>query len=279
MASPAYALLVAFIWAVSPIYYRGYLAKFDFLSFNFLRTSTASVVLVVPALFSWSTSGLGAAVPSGVLTLAIGDSLFLLSLRQIGASVTTPVAYTYVLMVQFAGAALGQAIPYANFVAAAMVVAGVYLLSWGGGAKPRPKGIALAVIAGLFWTAGQELVQVAINSGGNFVMVTFASRAAAAATLGAVLLLTKRGRAWPSGLRIGEYGFMLTLIVSDLALGSTLFVYSVSTIGVALTVILTSVSPVLTQVFAKALGKESPSTTDFAGGALIVTALVLAVAF
>jgi drug/metabolite transporter, DME family len=56
-----------------------------------------------------------------------------------------------------------------------------------------------------------------------------------------------------------------------------LFVYSVSTIGVALTVILTSVSPLLTQIFARALGKESPSPRDFVGGILIVAALVLAV--
>ena len=129
MAGPEYALLVAVIWAISPVYYRGFLGRFDFLSFNFLRTGAASAALALPALFYWSSAGLGMASASGVLTLAMGDSLFLLSLRSIGASVTTPVAYTYVLMVQFAGAALGLAVPGANFVAAAMVVGGVFLLS------------------------------------------------------------------------------------------------------------------------------------------------------
>ena len=100
----------------------------------------------------------------------------------------------------------------------------------------------------------------------------------AALALAAAVLLTKRASHWPSGISWREYGLICAFTVSDLAVGSSLFVYSISTIGVALTVILTSLSPLLTQVMAKALGKESPSPRDFAGGMLIVAALVLAVA-
>lgn len=277
MLNPAYALIAALIWAFSPIYYRGFLGRFDFVSFNFLRTSTASAVLILPAIYYWSYAGLGFAVPSGVITLACGDSLFLLSIRETGSSVAAPVVYTYVLMIQLVGVALGQVIPYANFVAAVMVMAGVYILSKGGEGKPRTKGIALAVSAGVFWTIGQELIQAATGAGGSIVAVTFARNASAAAALGVAFLLTRKRRTWPSGLPARQYGFILVIIISDLVLGSVLFVYSVSTIGVALSVILTSVSPLLTQVFARALGKESPSTKDFVGGVLIVAALVLAV--
>ena len=278
MTSPAYALIVAVIWAVSPIYYRVYLSKFDFLSLNLLRTSTAALVLTLPAAYYWNATGLGFALPSGVLTLALGDSLLLLSLREVGASVATPVAYTYVLMIQLVGMGIGQRIPYGNLVAAVMVVLGVFMLSRRGAGKPRPRGVALALCAGVMWTIGQELTQAATSAGGNFVVVTFASRAAAAAALGVAFLLTRRKWTWPSGLAPREIGFMFAIIVSDLAVGSTLFVYSVSTVGVALTVILTSLSPLLTQVFAKALGKESPSPRDYIGGILIVAGLVLAVA-
>ena len=278
MSSPAYALVVAVIWAVSPIYYRIYLSKFDFLSLNLLRTSTAALVLALPAAYYWNSAGLGFALPSGVLTLALGDTLLLLSLREVGASVATPVTYTYVLMIQLVGIGIGQTIPYGNLVAAVLVVLGVYMLSRGGVGKPRPKGIAFALAAGVMWTMGQELTQAATNAGGNFVVVTFTSRAAAAAALGVAILLTRRKLTWPSGLAPRELGLLFAIIISDLALGSTLFVYSVSTVGVALTVILTSLSPLLTQVFAKALGKESPSPRDYVGGVLIVAGLVLAVA-
>ncbi len=279
MGSPVYALIVAALWAVSPIYYRVFLRKFDFLSFNLLRTSAAGAVLALPAIYFWNVSGLGYALPSGVFTLACGDSLFLLSLDEIGASVAAPVVYTYVLMVQIVGISIGQEIPYGNIVAAVLVVAGVYVLSRGGEGKPRPKGVALAIAAAVLWTAGQEFTQAATNAGGNFLVITFASRAAAAVALGIAVLVTRKRRTWPSGVGAREYGFIAVIVLSDLALGSSLYVYSVSTIGVAVTAILTSLSPLLTQLFAKALGKESPSSKDFIGGALIVGALVLAVAY
>ena len=278
LATPAYALAAALIWALSPIYYRGFLADFDVISFNFLRTSAAAAVLAAPALYYWDAAGLGFAIAAGVITLACGDSLFFLSVRETGASVAAPVAYVYVLMIQFASVALGQVVPYSYLMAALMVLAGVYSLSRGGEGKPRGKGIALAISAAAFWTLGQELIQLSTTAGGNFVAVTFARNTAAAVALGVVFLATRRYRAWPPGLSLRSYGFILAFMLSDLVLGSVLFVYSISTAGVAFTVILTSLSPFLTQVFSKALGKESPSALDAVGGVLIVGALVLAVA-
>jgi len=279
LLNPTYALLAALIWAISPIYYRGFLAKFDFLSFNVLRTAGASLALAVPAAYYWSPAGLGYVIPGGIITLAVGDSLFLLAIRESGASVASPVVYTYVLMIQLLGVALGQAVPTAYLASALMVAAGVYVLSRGGGGKPRVRGIALALSAGALWTVGQELIQFSTSAGGDFVVVTFVRNASAAAALTTAYLLTRKRRSWPRGLSPREYAIMLFFIVSDLAVGSSLFVYSIATIGVALTVILTSLSPLLTQFFARALGKESPSPRDFAGGVLIVAALVLAVAY
>ena len=278
MASPAYALGAALIWAITSIYYRGFLSKLDFLNFNLLRTSVAAAALAIPAVYFWGSNGLGFAVLSGVISLACGDSFFLLSLRDVGASVASPASFTYVLMIQFLGAAVGQVIPFANFVSAAMVVAGVYLLSKGGKGGRRPKGIAFAICAAIVWTIGQEFVQSSTNAGGSFVAVAFTRDLSAALALAVAVLLTKEARPWPSGLSPRDYGMMCGFVISDLAVGSSFFVYSVSSIGVALTVILTSLSPLLTQLIAKALGKESPTPRDFAGGLLIVAALVLAVA-
>jgi drug/metabolite transporter, DME family len=279
--NPAYALLAATIWAFSPIYYRVFMEKFDFLSLNLLRMLMSASVLAVPvAYFGFGAGqGLTYAFLAGPLTLALGDSMFLLSIRETGASVSAPVVYTYVLMVQLVGVFLGQAIPYANFVAAAMVVAGVFLLSRGQGGAPRTKGIVLALGAGLAWTGGQELLQLATNAGGSIYAVTFVRNGAAGLARGAAFLLTRKNRRWPTGLPLRQYAWMAVIILSDLVVGSLVFVYSISTIGVAITVILTSVSPLLTQVASKALGKESPSPQDFIGGILVVAAVVLAVAF
>lgn len=278
MFEPVYALIPAVIWAFSPIYYRVFMTKFDFLTLNLLRTSLAAAVLALPAFYFGFSPAILYALASGAVTLTFGDSLFLLSIREMGASIAAPVVYTYVLLIQLTAPAVGEFVPVTNVVAALMVVAGVYVLSRGEGGTPRAKGIGFALCASLAWTLGQDLISLATSRGGNFVSVTFARDLAAAVGLGIAVLATGRLSKWPTGIKAREFGFLAFIAITDLVLGSALFVYSVSLVGVALTAILTSLSPLLTQAFSSALGKEAPSRKDFGGGILIVAALILALA-
>jgi len=271
-----YALIPAVIWAFSPIYYRVFMVRFDFLTLNLLRTCLASAVLALPAFYLGFGKGIPYALASGVITLTVGDSLFLLGIREMGASIAAPVVYTYVLLIQLTAPALGEVVPLSNLVAAVMVVAGVYVLSRGGGGTPRAKGIALTLGASLTWTLGLDLIRVATNAGGSSISVAFARNLAAALGLGIAVLATRRLKRWPSGVTAKDFGFVAFIAVTDLVAGSVFYVYSVSLIGIALTAILTSLSPLLTQVFSRALGKEAPSRKDYGGGLLIVAALVLA---
>lgn len=278
MLNPSYAFVASLIWAFSPIYYRTFMKRFDFLVLNLLRTSLGAFVLVLPALHYGFGGGVYYAILSGAITLAVGDSLFLLSIREMGASIATPVVYTYVLFVQLTATTVGEVVPLADVVAALMVIVGVYVLSRGGDGRPRAKGIAFGVAAGIVWTVGQDLIRLATDAGGNVVVITFSRNFAAAIALAVAVLATGKIRLWPGGIAKREYGFLAFIAISDLALGSLLYVYSVSLVGIAATVILTSLSPLLTQLFSKALGKESPSRRDFVGGVLIVSAVVLAMA-
>lgn len=276
MFEAIYALIPAVIWAFSPIYYRVFMTRFDLLTLNLLRTSMAAAVLFVPALYFGFGPGIFYALASGFVTLTIGDSLFLLGIREMGASVAAPVVYTYVLLIQLTAPAVGEKVPLANVAAALMVIAGVFVLSRGGGRTPRAKGIAFALGASLAWTFGQDLISLATSSGANFVSVAFSRNLAAAMGLGVAVIATGRLKKWPAGLRAKEFGFLAFIASTDLVLGSVLYVYSVSLVGVALTAILTSLSPLLTQLFSKALGKEAPSMKDYGGGVLIVAALLIA---
>jgi DME family drug/metabolite transporter len=273
-----FALVPAFIWAVSPIYYRVFLQKFDFLSLNFLRTSLSALVLLVPAIYVGFNGSVYYALLSGAVTLAVGDSLFLLSIGEIGASIATPVICTYILFVQLTASFIGEVVPAVNFVSAGIVIAGVYVLSRGGGGRPRAKGIAMALGGAVAWTIGQSLVGVATEAHGNVVTITFARNLAGAIALGIAMVATGRHKKWPR-LSTRQFGFVASIALTDLVIGSLTFVYSVSLIGVALTVIVLSVSPFLTQVLSKAMGKESPSNMDILGGILILSALILVVAF
>jgi DME family drug/metabolite transporter len=277
MVNPIPALIPAIIWALTPIYYRVYLGKFDLLTLNFVRTTVGAAALLFPAIFFGFNQTLFLAMVSGVVTLAVGDSLFLVAIREAGASIAAPVVYTYVLLIQLTASFVGESVPFINIISALLIILGILLLSRGGGGKPKFRGIAVALGASLVWTVGQELIKAATNAGGNFFAVAFARDGSAAVALGVVLLLRGGPFGWKVRGTTKDLAYLSVVGVTDLAIGSALYVYSISAIGLAITVILTSVSPFLTQILSRALGKETPSKLDYAGGALIVLALVLAV--
>ncbi len=278
MVNPIFALIPAIIWALSPIYYRVYLGKFDLLTLNFVRTTVGTAGLLLPALLFGLNQSVSLAIISGVVTLAVGDSLFLFAIRDAGASIAAPVVYTYVLLIQLTASYVGESTQFTNVISALLIIFGIFLLSRGGQGKPKGRGIAVALVASVVWTVGQELIKVATNAGGNFFSVAFARDGSAAIALGVVLLLRGGASKWKARATRKDLLYLSLVGVTDLAVGSALFIYSISVIGIAITVILTSVSPFLTQIFSKVLGKETPSNLDFAGGALIVLAIVLALA-
>ena len=276
MVNPTPAFIAALIWAFSPIYYGVYLKKFGMLTLNFIRTSLGAGVLLLPALYFGFQEGAIFAVLSGVITLAVGDSLFLISIREVGASVSTPVVYTYVLLIQLTAFSVGESVVVANIVSATLIILGVLLLSRGGSRAPRIKGIIIALGASLIWTVGQDLLKVASSAGLQFVSLAFLRDGSAAIALGLTLIV--RGHplsSFKKKVTPREGGYLALVSISDLALGSAIYVYSVSTTGLVLTVILTSLSPFLTQLFSKLLGKETPTNMDILAGFLIVLALVI----
>ncbi len=277
MVNPIPALIPAIIWAMSPIYYRVYLGKFDLLTLNFIRTTVGAAGLLIPALLFGFNQSLLFAVVSGVVTLAVGDSLFLVAIREAGASIATPVVYTYVLLIQLTASLVGESIPFTNIISALLICLGIFLLSRGGQGKPRIRGIMVALGASLVWTVGQELIKVATNGGGNVFSIAFARDGSAAIALGVVLVLRGGASKWRARATARDLKYLCVVALTDLTVGSALYVYSISAIGLAVTVILTSVSPFLTQILSRVLGKETPSNLDVAGGALIVLALVIAV--
>ena len=276
LVNPIPALIAALIWAFSPIYYRVYLKKFDMLTLNFIRTSLGASVLLIPAFYFGFQQGAALAILSGVVTLAVGDSLFLIAIREVGASVATPVTYTYVLLIQLTAFSVGESVVLTNIVSAALIILGVFLLSRGGGQVPRVKGIVIALGASVIWTVGQDLLKLSSSAGLQFVSLAFVRDGSAAIALGLTLLVWGRPLSIRKKITRREGGYLALVSISDLALGSAIYVYSVSTTGLALTVILTSVSPFLTQVFSKLLGKETPTNRDILAGSLIVLALLIA---
>jgi DME family drug/metabolite transporter len=276
MSEAAPAITSSVLWAICPIYYREYFVRYDTPTINLLRLCYGGLAMLVPFLLIGSTNGIVFAMASGVLVLVAGDTSFFYAVKYVGASVASPVAYTDVLLTQFTAVLVGEPLRPAFIVSSCLIILGVYVLSRGDRAALRLKGVALALCTSVLWTSGQTVLKMATLEGANPFCVTF-MRIVGATSVLAIVFLVRR----PKGsVRFGakRHAWLATLSIADTALGTSLFVYSLTLLGLNMTILLTSLAPFMTQVFSKALGKEKPRTLDLLGGALIVSALVLTLA-
>ncbi|MEM3832676.1 MAG: DMT family transporter [Thermoprotei archaeon] len=275
MIDPIPALGTAVIWAISPIYYRDYLVINDVVRINFYRLFYASLGLFLPFIIFGFNDAIIYGSLSGLLTLAVGDTLYLFSIREVGASIAAPVAYTYVLLIQFTAVFLGEQLTINRVVSSMIIILGIYMLSDSKGSARR-KGIVMALLTALLWTVGQSSIKLATMGYINPLSIAFARTTTAMSALGLYMLINRKNR-FNAKIDKKHHILLATISISDLGLGSALYIYSIGIIGLTITIILTSVSPLLTQIVSKILGKENPSTRDVIAGFLIVTALIIAV--
>ncbi|MGC9118056.1 MAG: EamA family transporter [Thermoproteus sp.] len=270
MYGPLPALAAALIWAYASVSYRDYVERLGVYKLNSLRMLYASAALLAPALYL----GLGReavyAVLSGVLSLALGDSLYLKALRSAGVSIAVPAAYSYVILEQFIAVPLGEPLRASYLLAAGLVVAGVYLLVAGQG-RGNLVGVLYALGAALAWSAGYAAVKVAGVGGLSPISIAFVRVASALPILASL----SGPREVSSGLRSTWRTSLPIIAVLDLGGGSALFAYSTVEAGLGLTVIVLGVVPLASQLMSRALGKERPTAREYSAAALILSAIAI----
>ena len=278
---PLILLVPAITWGFTPILYKPFLEKRSAITINFLRTTFASCALLVPlAIFGFSPS-LSYGALSGLLTLAIGDTLFFVSIGLVGASIATPLLYVQTVLIQFVAPSVGEPLSAMHLLSAALIVVAVFLLSRGDGSTIRLKGIAVGLLAAGVESVGQSFIKAATLGGANAFSIAFSRTATATVALCVILLLTKRRRGgtidnitsltWRDGLTLGAVSIL------DIAFAAGLYVYSVGIVGIVFSTIVLGLSPLITQMASRALRRESPKSLELLAGALIVLAVTITV--
>lgn len=268
------ALTTAIIWAWVSIVYSDYMRSIKPLVVNFLRVFYASVILLVPAVILGLNMGAVWGSLSGLLSLVIGDSLYLMSIKYSGVSVAAPVSYTYIPIAVLLAVLMGESLTIYKVISGLLIVLGVYLLSSSGESKLTIKGILLALGASVAWALGYSLIKVADVSGLNPISLAFIRTLTASVALMAI--------------NYGEHNDILKDIrstvrtrlplvaVLDLGVGVALYAYSIDLVGLSLTVIVTGATPLIAQVMVELMGKERLTITKLMGAIIIVTAVILA---
>jgi len=273
------AFIAAIIWSYSILVYRDLSIKTNALVINIWRLIYSVIFLtLLSILFSSGLedpTGLYFAAISGFFTLGIGDSLYFYSCVYAGASVATPIIYTYIILIQLTATLYGERLTLSKFLASILAFLGIYLLARkkGDEGKDRIKGIILSLIAMVMWVIGQTAIKPAVIST-DVINVTLFRALAGVFTL--IVIMRILGVKWviedkSVHVRTSFFGIL------DIGIGALLYIFSISLIGLSLTVILTSLMPLFTQILAVVTKREKVSYIEFISAILILLAIAISI--
>ena len=215
---------------------------------------------------------------SGLLTLAIGDTLFFVSISMVGASVATPLLYVSTVLIQFIAPSVGEPFSYLHFAGAGLIVVSVYLLSRGNRSAIRLRGIAIGLLAAAIESVGQSSIKLATLGGAHPLSIAFSRTSTCAVVLGVVLLATRRkqdGRG--ASLSARDYALLAALSFGDVGIAAAVYISSIASVGIVISTIILGISPLITQLVSRFTKRESPGWLEILAGGLIAIAIGITV--
>jgi len=231
-----------------------------------VRNLVALLILLPFADFKISALGLLVVIASALLGPGLGDAAYFNAISKSGVAVAVTIGYTYIFTAQFFSVLLGIE-PLTNrvIVGAALAFSGVAVAL---GGVPRGSGAFYGLVASLAWGLASALLGVATKGASVYTIAVL--RSAVLAPLFFALSGFKR-----PPLRGLIYAVSSGVV--GLALGSAAFIYAISAIGVSKTVIATSLTPILSQIFDKALNKTPIRQRYILGATLVSLGIVISV--
>ena len=268
------ALTAALSWAGSSTILKSLTTRIDTLSLNTLRLCVTSLLLL--ALIPLSGRGtefintplmpLAYLIISGVIALAIGDTIFIKSLSYLNVSQAFPIAqcsnpvFTMLLAVLL----LGESFTWVTGLGAFFVLLGIYLITStrmapsinSASRRIRGKGIILALIAGAVWAIAAVTLKLGVIGMDPLVAAAIRMSSATIVLLPFALSQRKKG-----ALQLRKYGSRsLALAVTsgliDYGIGMVFFIIAIQLLGAGKTAVLSATSPLFLLPFSVFILKE-----------------------
>ncbi len=270
------ALTAGSIWSLSPGLIsrlgRGYPSK----AINAARSlwGVLFLVFIIPltgSSYIIDYNGVIVVYVSAVFGPLLGDLLYIKAIKRIGGGNAVSIGYFYIFFAQlFSAIAYGEVITIRLIIGTFTAIYGIHLVYSGEKTSYTKTGFIYAIGAALSWGLGATLSKAALQYG-DPISIAFYRNLSVVITLlpftvrNLAKLLTQRNGLL-IGVITGGFGF---------GVGMTLFLYAITIVGVSVTALATSLTPVLGRIFARIIASEKPSRKAVLG--TIVTALGIAV--
>jgi drug/metabolite transporter (DMT)-like permease len=271
----AKSLITAFIWALTAVILTDQTRRIGALPMNAMRAFFAAVFLALVIPFSGAAAELRemsartavSMVGSGILAFAAGDTLYLLALRVMGASITVPVTESAYPLFTFllAWLWLDESFSTMLLLGTALVVLGIVFLTSdaerrvaasidgvvgaeeGAPAVVRRRrwvGLSLIVVAPFLWALSTVWLRAGAGNLGP-------EAASFMRVVPVALILVVVAACSPAGLKVRSYrlfdlGGAAVAGVLGLGIATLLYVSAIEEIGASRTAVLTATVPLFT---------------------------------
>ena len=284
------ALLASLGWAISSVIIKSLTDKIDTITINTIRLWVGvSVLLLILAasdelgsLYALSTESILYIISSGVLAMAIGDTIYIKSLSLLDASIAFPIAQCAFVLLTTIGAImlLGESYSLLTFTGGGLILWGIYLITVGSskttGDSQRlivnRKGVPVAIVA------AATLALKTGSVGGNAIAVSVIRTVSSALVL-TLVALPRLLRPTPQTNQFSTRNILLVVAagLSTYGLASVSYVLALQMIGAGKTAILITSSPLLALPFAIFFLKEKPTRKTLLGMMISTVGVVLVV--
>lgn len=293
MIGAGLALMTALAWAGSSALLKFLTAQIDTISLNILRLWVGSIILLV---FVFLT-GRGEAFihtplkpllflgTSGLIAIAVGDTIYIKSLTFIDVSRAFPIGQcTFPVLTMFVAIfLLEEPFSWYNVFGGFLVLTGIYMIAILGkrtttspaSARNDTRGVLLALAAALAWTAGAVALKLGVPETDPFIAAAIRINVSAIALTGFVLC---RNRPWD--LLFNKYGMsniMMAAAAGVLTYGIAAvgYVWAMQLIGAGKTVLITAAAPLFILPLSILLLRERPTLHAIIGVAVCASGVVL----
>ena len=274
MMGVIYALTAALAWAGSSTIIKSITTKIDVLSLSALRLCVASLLLFavislsgrITEFINTPLMPLVYVIISGIIGLAVGDTVFIKSLSYLDVSRAFPIAqcaypvFTMLLAVSL----LGESFTWVTGLGTFLVLLGIYLITstWKASGinstsgRINGKGIVLALIAGIVWAVATVTLKLGVMDMDPLVAGAIRISSAAIVLLSFALSQRKRG-----ALQLRKYGspslaLALTSGFISPGMGMVFFIIAIQLLGAGKTAVLSATSPLFLLPFSVFILKE-----------------------
>ncbi|HSW36662.1 MAG TPA: DMT family transporter [Candidatus Limnocylindrales bacterium] len=280
------ALITAMAWAGSSTLFKLLSNKFDAISLNTLSLWIGSIILISftflsgrgSALIDTPANAFLMVAASGLISMVIGDTVYLRSLSFIDVSRAFPIALcafpvlsTFVVVLL-----LAEAFAWYNIIGAVAVVTGIYLITTAGRKKtasPKQdttnradvKGVMLALTAAVFWTLSTVLLTIGVVNTDPLTAAVIRVPVATIALTG-VSIIRSKGEIF----NLKKYGWKNMAVVAvtgvlTYGVASVSYVTALQLVGAGRTVLITAIAPIFVLLLSIFFLKEKPTIYTVTG--------------